>query len=440
MSTSVPPRDGSTATGSAASGAASSVLADEQALKRAFDANFETFLSSAQSQLGDAPSLAPRVVEVAFINAWNQRAAFATQDQLNTFLADEIRHGSARALSRRFSGHRMGAMGGGAQSEAHAATQADPAKVWSQIERAIHGEGHSAEAHAAAATAGRHDAASHMKSVAKSRSWAPAIGIGVAALALALAGAFYMNRLGEDDAVLSAVSTQGIQPIASSPGQIGSLTLGDGTKMRIGPETKVMIPEHGFPEKVRAVRVDGTASFDVAAGQALPFRAVAKRIQFIASGTKFVVSAFPTDSGVRVKVLEGTVTAKVGKQMSTVTAGQALFITRDSMRAPTEAEAAEAFGWVDGHIAVQHQQLRRVVGALTRWFNYDVKVPDLPLLDRDASFSVPLDSSRLAISQVEESANVKFSYEGESKVFRDATGKVDKAKVDKAKVDKKKKK
>jgi ferric-dicitrate binding protein FerR (iron transport regulator) len=299
--------------------------------------------------------------------------------------------------------------------------------VWSQIEKTIHGEGHSAEAHAAAATAGRHDAASHMKSVAKSRSWAPAIGIGVVALGIALAGAVYMNRLGEDDAILSAVSAQGIQPIASSPGQIGSLTLGDGSKMRIGPETKVFIPD-GFPTKIRALKVDGTASFDVAAGQTLPFRVVAKRMQFIATGTKFVVSAYPNDSGASVQVLEGSVTAKAGKQIKAVTAGQSLVVTRDSMRLPTDAERTEAFGWVDGQISVQHKQLRTVVEALTRWFNYDVKVPDLPLLDRDASFNVPLDSSRLAISQVEQSANIKFAYEGETKVFRDATGKVDKPK------------
>jgi ferric-dicitrate binding protein FerR (iron transport regulator) len=403
------------------------VLADEQALKRAFDANFDACLTSAQGQLGDAQSLAPRVVEGAFLNAWNQRATFTTADQLNTFLAEEIRHGSARALSRRFSGHRMGAMGGGAQAETHAASKAEPAQLWSQIEKTIHGEGHSAEAHAAAATAGRHDAASHMKSVAKSRSWAPAIGIGVAALAIALFGAVYMNRLGEDDAVLSAVSAQGIQPIASSPGQIGSLTLGDGTKMRIGPETKVMIPD-GFPTKIRAIKVEGTAWFDVAAGQTLPFRVVAKRMQFIATGTKFAVSAYPNDSGARVQVIEGTVTAKAGKNSSAVTAGQSLLLTRDSTRMPTDAERLEAFGWVDGQISVQHKQLRTVVEALTRWFNYDVKVPDLPLLDRDASFNVPLDSSRLAISQVETSANVKFAYEGESKVFRDASGKVDKPK------------
>ena len=269
MSTSVPPRGGAPLTGSPASGASSPVIADEQALKRAFDANYSECLASAQSQLGDAKNLAARVVEVAFLNAWNQRAVFANADQLKAFLADEIRHGSARALSRRFSGHRMGAMGGGAQSETHAASQADAATVWASIERTIHGEGDNAKAHAAAATAGRHDAASHMKSVAKSRSMGPVIVLGVVALGVALAGAFYMNRLGEDDAVLSAVNAQGIQPIASSPGQIGTVVLGDGTKMRIGPETKVMIPDKGFPTSIRAVRVDGTASFEVAAGQQL---------------------------------------------------------------------------------------------------------------------------------------------------------------------------
>jgi ferric-dicitrate binding protein FerR (iron transport regulator) len=151
-------------------------------------------------------------------------------------------------------------------------------------------------------------------------------------------------------------------------------------------------------------------------------------MQFIATGTKFVVSAYPNDSGARVQVLEGSVTAKAGKKSSAVAAGQSLVVTRDTTRAPTDAERAEAFGWVDGQISVQHKQLRTVVEALTRWFNYDVKVPDLPLLDRDASFNVPLDSSRLAISQVEQSANIKFAYEGETKVFRDATGKVDKPK------------
>lgn len=419
MSTSVPPRDSGTLAGSAGK-SAPSFLSDEQALKRAFDSNYDASLASAQSQLGDATLLAPRVVEVAFLNAWNQRETLATEEEFKTLLADEIRHGSARALSRRASGHRFGSLGGGTQTGPHAVVpKADAEHVWSQIHKTLHGEGQSAAAHAAVATASRHEAASHMKSVAKRRSWAIPIAVGVVTILAAVAIALYIDSLGEDEAIVTAVNQQGLQPIASNSGQIGTVTLGDGTKMKIGPETRVVIPD-GFPTKIRAVKVDGTASFEVASGLELPFRVVAKRVHFIATGTKFVISAFPTDSTVGVQVREGTVTIKGAGKPATVAANSSAMVEKGAVRQPTEEEQTQAFGWVDGRISVQHKQLRTVVAELTRWFNYDVKVTDLPLLDREASFAVPLDSSRLAISQVEQSANVKFAYEGETKVFRDA--------------------
>ena len=260
-----------------------------------------------------------------------------------------------------------------------------------------------------------------MKDVAKRPSWVIPVIIGVVALVLALWGVRALSNAGEDDAIASSVTAPNIQPIASSSGQIGSVKLGDGTQMRLGPETKVFIPDQ-FPTKMRAIRVDGTASFDVAPNQTQPFRVVANHTHFIATGTKFVVSSYPTDSSAKVFVQEGSVTVKLGKQIATVAANQAMIADAKGIRAIPDDQKTEAFGWVSGQ-ASAHGQLRHVVEALTRWFNYDVKVIDLPLLDREAAFDVPLDSSRLAISQVEKSANVKFAYEGETKVFRDASGK-----------------
>jgi ferric-dicitrate binding protein FerR (iron transport regulator) len=426
MSTSVPPRDDSARTGAASS--FTPFLSDEQVLRRVFDANFNSYVESARSTLGDAAGQAPRVVEAAFINAWKQRASLANADQTKSFLTEEIQHGSTRALSRRAAAHRFGTHGGrdSGAADAHASTTgpADAEASWAKIAQAIHDTNQGADSHAAAATAGRHEAAAHMKVAARKTSWAPLIGIGVVGLILSIGGALYMSRLGEDDAVASAVSTSGLEPIAaSSPGQIGSTTLADGTKMKIGPETKITVPD-GFPTKIRAVKVDGTAQFEVAAGQALPFRVVAKRMHFIATGTKFVVSAYPNDSGAAVKVFEGTVTVKSNGKTSAVPAGQALLVDRSgAMKAPSADEAAADFGWVDGQISFQHRQMRDVIAQLSRWFNLDVKVPDLPLLDREASFAVSLDSSRAAITQVEKSGNVKFGFEGETRVFRDAAGK-----------------
>lgn len=407
-------------------------LADESAFKQAFDLEFNGAIAEARSKLGDATSLAPRVVETAFVNAWQQRATLTAHDQFKSVLMTEIHHGAARALSRR---HAAGRFGGGGASHSgsstrdeqtmtgtHAATaDADPEAAWSRITRTIHGEGNTAEAHRAAASAGRHDAAAHMKDVAKRPSWVIPVLIGVVALVAAVWGVRALSNAGEDDAVLASVASPTIQPIASSSGQIGSVKLGDGTQMKLGPETKVYIPDQ-FPTKMRAIRIDGTASFDVAPGQLQPFRVVANRTHFIATGTKFAVSSYPSDSSAKVFVQEGSVTVKLGKQIATVAAGQTMIADSKGIRALPDEQKAEAFGWVNGQVTA-HGQLRHVVEALTRWFNYDVKVIDLPLLDRQAGFEVPLDSSRLAIAQVEKSANVKFAYEGETKVFRDASGK-----------------
>ena len=404
-----------------------SYLADENALKRAFDLEFNAAIAEARTKLGDATSLAPRVVETAFVNVWQQRASLTAHEQFKSVLTTEIHHGAARALSRRHAAGRFGGAAGATRDEqtmtgTHAATaDADSEAAWSRISRTIHGEGHTAEAHRAAASATRHDAAAHMKDVAKRPSWVIPVIIGVVALVLALWGVRALSNAGEDDAIASAVTSPTIQPIASSSGQIGTVKLGDGTQMKLGPETKVFIPDQ-FPTKMRAIRVDGTASFDVAPGQVQPFRVVANHTHFIATGTKFAVSSYPMDSSAKVLVQEGSVTVKLGKQIATVAANQAMVADSKGIRALRDDQKTEAFGWVNGQ-ASAHGQLRHVVEALTRWFNYDVKVIDLPLLEREASFEVPLDSSRLAISQVEKSANVKFAYEGETKVFRDASGK-----------------
>jgi ferric-dicitrate binding protein FerR (iron transport regulator) len=424
MSTSVPPRDGAAKTASPSS-LPPTLLSDELALRRAFDLEYSGCIASARSQLGEAESHAPRIVEAAFVNAWNQRASIGTNEQLKTFLGEQVHHGASRTLSRRAAAHRFGTHGG--RDEVHLASHnaasgaADAEKSWTEITRAIHDTGPTTDAHAAVATAGRHEAAEHMKVVAKKTKWGIPIAIGVVAIAVSVAAAFYLDRLGEDDAAVNSVSGAAIQPlVASNSGQIGSLSLPDGSKMRIGPETKVFVAD-GFPSKVRNVRVDGTAQFDVAPNQALPLRVVVKKGQVIATGTSFIVSAYSTDTGFMVMVREGSVTVKSEKLSIPLTANQTVAVRGSTSETPTEAQRTEAFGWVDGRITVADRPLRDVIAHLSRWFNLDIKVPDLKLLDRKASFSVSLDSSRQAITQVEKSGNVQFAYEGETKVFRDVT-------------------
>jgi ferric-dicitrate binding protein FerR (iron transport regulator) len=397
------------------------LITDEAALKRAFDAEFQTCLASAKTQLADASMLAPRVVETTFVSIWNHRGTITTQEQLKATLADEIRHGSARALSRRSAAARFA--GGKHATGSHATAPSEAAAdVWANIHKAINAS--SADAHAALDRAGRHEAASHMKIAAKKKNWVVPLLLLVVAVGVSIGGVMYVSRLGVDDATLSAVSNTAIQPlVTSSPGQFGTLSLDDGTKLKIGPQSKVFVPD-GFPRKIRAIRLEGAGQFEVAPTTKaipLPFRVIAKRIHVITTGTSFAVSAYPGDSAIFVTVKEGSVDVKSGKSVVVVNANQTAYADRASTREATADERATAFNWLDGRISIPNSTLRHVVEGLARWFNMDVKVVDLPLLDRPASLDVPLDSSLLAIKQVEKSASVKFAYEGETKVFRDAT-------------------
>src|SRR5215831_7968206 len=403
-----------------------SILTDPAALKRAFDAEYDSCLAAAKTQLADAPGLASRVVETAFLNVWNKRATVGNQQQLKAALSEEIRHGSARALSRRASAGRFAGGKTGTTGQ-HAVTETSKADVWSHIDRALKGPG--TDAHAAAADASRHEAAKQMKAVTKRKSWVVPVTIGVIALVISVAGVLYVDRLGEDDAIQGAVNNAGIQPYASNVGQIGDITLGDKSVAKMGPETRLFVPDKGFPDEIRAVKVDGTASFDVAPAtgkEVKSFTVVAKRVHIVATGTSFGVSAFSNDSGVAVLVKKGSVTVKVGKVANAVGENQAVIVDNDAIRPATDAERAERLGWVDGTMTITNKPLKEVVATLARW-GFDAKVPDTKLLDRPASISVPFDSTghpviKEHMDQVEKSANVKLGSEGTNWVLRDAAG------------------
>jgi DNA-directed RNA polymerase specialized sigma24 family protein len=106
MSTSVPPRNDDPSDASQYR----LPLADEQSLRRVFDETYPALLAEAQAQLGDSPHLAPRVVEGAFVCAWQEREELRGPAQLRSYLSSEVQHGAVRALSRKSAAHRMGRM------------------------------------------------------------------------------------------------------------------------------------------------------------------------------------------------------------------------------------------------------------------------------------------------------------------------------------------
>ena len=396
-----------------------SPLTDARALEDYFRAHFSELATEAKAQLDDAPSAAPRVVEGAFRHAWEERQRILTPQDLDSFLHDEIRHGTAREKSRRASLHHHGQS---ARGHAPAAPSIDVDQSWSHLSHALHFAPDTGTAAQEIAAHLRHDAAGHVADMAKRPSWKAPVAIGVVAAAVIVAGLWYADRLGDEGAIQKALAAPDARTHIASTAQLAIVTLDDGTKVMLTPESRLIVPKD-FGDIIRAVKLDGEATFTVTPTEKRPFEVRAGNAKVVVTGTVLTVRSFGAESAVVVQVKEGTATVHVGDSTRTIAAGHAARVARDgTMGEPSAAELSEATSLGDEHLlTISNRQLRAVLPQLKRWYGIDIKVPDLPLLDRMVTARASLDSPKEAISAVEKSANVKFGWEGQTMVFRDAS-------------------
>jgi transmembrane sensor len=360
------------------------------------------------------------------VRAWDARARLTTPKQLDSFLSDDVYHAAVRALSRRAGARRLAGHEGHGAAPPHDASPApadvalDPDESWPHILHAVRGEGHSQHALDETAAIARHGAADHIVGVTREGPAWKAIGLGALALLAVLAAGFWVERASADASASSAVNASDARVVNAPPAQIGIVTLDDGSRVRLAPDSKLSIPTN-FGSSLRAVKLDGAAGFEVAKGEEGDFRVYAGDAVIVARGTAFSVRAYPEDSATTVVVTEGNIEVREGKRAQPLAAGGALFVARG--QAPRQASADErgaADGWRGGTLVLADRPLRDVLPQLKRWYDLDIQVPDRALLERRVTLRASLDSTRQAIRAVEQSAGVSFGYQGQTMVFEDA--------------------
>jgi ferric-dicitrate binding protein FerR (iron transport regulator) len=395
-------------------------IADENALHAAFLVEYPTLAAEAKAELGaEAAALSPKVVEGAFVRAWDARAKFQTPAQLHQFLIEDVHHAAARALSRRAAAHRFaGHDAHAAKQSAHPTDEINLEQSWAHVLHALHGEPHSPQALAQAAALSRHEAAEHIAVIERSVPVWKVVAV-IAVVALGLFGAVtVMNRLGADSKIAAAVNATDARLVTSLPAQVGVVTLDDGSTVRLAPESKLSIPK-GFGPNLRAVKLEGAGTFSVAPGQSPTFQVHGRDAVVVAKGTKFTVRSYENEDATTVVVQEGAVDVRHGELTTPLAAGAGLLIERGkAARAATSAEANEGAGWETGTLVVANRPLRDVLPQLRRWYGLTVTVPNDSLLGRPVTLRASLDSSRQAIRGIEESTGLEFGYIGPNMVFR----------------------
>lgn len=412
MSTTFDARDGNAPD----PGSAAVALGNEETLRRVFLEEFASLTAEARADLGeDARALVPKVVEGAFVRAWDARARFRTPAEVHQFLVEDVHHAAARALSRRAGAHRLA---GGGKATAHQLHDETPEEAWTHIMHALHGESHSPKALADAAAHSRHEAAEHIKKSAKTVPLWTIAAIGAVVLAFFIVVATVMGRVSEDARVARALNAPDLKPIATTFAKMGMVTLDDGTKVRLAPESDVTVPKL-FNTELRAVRLKGTAEFNVAKNEKLPFRVDAGQSTIIATGTAFSAQV-RDDSSVTVVVSEGSVRVGRARVLTDVASGSAVVAKDSVVRQATQAERDEADSWRTGTLVVNDKPLGQVLNLMKRWYGLTILVQNPQLMERKASFRASLDSTRQAIRGIEESTGLQFGYIGQNMAFHEA--------------------
>lgn len=417
MTASFPPIDPATISGLNAG--------EDRALEQIFRAHYPALLERAIERLSDEPASAPRLVAAAVRELWEEREGFHTSAEIEAFFNEELRQ-RARALRARLGAvHRFEKNEGVKMAAPPVARTVD--QVWADIAAGLHAP--VVDAATVARTRrehAKHDAAEHIAAVATPRTWKGPVALVGIAVIVAIVLFVWMNQTSKEEVVNRMLAAAETDAISTRQGQLGSLALPDGSSARLGAESRLVVVA-GFGRRYRSVVLRGTGSFTVAPGGAIPFEVRLGdgpgEVVVIATGGALSVRDYADDMYSIVRADDGEAQVRAAGGRRTLGTGEAVIIDRDGgLRDASADDVMQAFAWVDGRMILRDATVGRAAQQLWRWYGMDVSVADSVLAERRLSIDVSLESSQAAIAAIEGGANLRFAYQENKMIFRDAGG------------------
>ena len=391
---------------------------DELELTRTYREHYGSLLAQAQEALGsDLEHFSGKIAQRAMLGVWPGRAKFTTLYAFDAALHEAVRGEAAVQRQKHAALHQRG--GSRVPHVVPLSSDEAVAQLVAVLREAP--VDHDAAVRASF-EASKHHAAEHVQHVARTRPWkGPAVGVVILALAI-VGGSRLMSSAGAEIAVKKAIAAEDARTLSAAPGQRGSVDLADGTKARIGSDSRLRMPA-AFGATMRTAEVEGTVSFTVAAGQPLPFTIWAGNAIVTATGTRFTVRAFPDEQSVVVGVDEGSVSVRM-KDMGDATdvaAGQVIRVTPDGRVIALDAAARDvALAWVRDSLVFTDTPARVVLSELSRWFSLGATFADSSLGSRPVTMRLGIESSGDATAAFAKAAGFSIGFNAQDKVVLSA--------------------
>lgn len=217
------------------------------------------------------------------------------------------------------------------------------------------------------------------------RGWAssPLLRI-AAALLLLVGGAWLVMRM-------TGGTQAGMQVYATSTGERDSLQLPDGTRVLLGPGSRLTV-DGGYGRAERQVELRGEAMFDVRHDAARPFAVRAGTGVVRDIGTAFTVQTGP-GGDLRVVVTSGAVAVRGASQPAAqetvLRQGDRAVLAGGRVEAERAAATPEDLAWTRGELVFRDAPLAQVAADVRRWYGVELRADDADVAGRrlTASFN-----------------------------------------------------
>jgi len=211
----------------------------------------------------------------------------------------------------------------------------------------------------------------------------------------------------------SAVTHEAEQRYATAIGQQATVTLADGSRVRLAPQTVLQV-ESGFGTRARSVSLQGEAYFDVPHATGIPFVVHTNAAAIRVLGTTFTVRRYSRHATTQVAVTRGRVSIASPRSpasLVTLNAGMTGVVGDSLARILSPDSVEEASAWVDGQLVFHRAPTTDVLAAITRWYGYQFRLTDSTLAHRTLTLWLSTQSASAALATIKQVLNVDLTFD-----------------------------
>lgn len=215
-------------------------------------------------------------------------------------------------------------------------------------------------------------------------------------------------------AAMNTISADGMATIQTTNGEMITLTLADGTEVKLNSNSKLTYP-HQFRGKERIIHLSGEAFFKVKHDSNRPFIVDAGGILTKDLGTSFNIKAYSCQD-CKVTLVEGKVAVLTKEQDAKpviLSPGQQFSMIPDAPAKIKSVDTEETTAWADGVLYYHDQTLEHIIADLSAHYHLTTDFRNQQAKDKHLDLSIDKKGSAAdAITLLNDLGVAKISLKG----------------------------